>query len=192
MSDADRGSEGSMQLDWDKAINEILAAKMACQACGALGEEMVVGYTRKPSAAEFAMRCRDCSDKSDCDARKLVVVCEACARVHLVNGELMDETAMMSVFMDECRRNIEESIDYLTTYWKEEMELEWDDMQKRLEEVDAEAFREEDAWRMRLEEEYLQYHRWFRERNRPIADPGWRSQYVEEVLEAGYTTLLGD
>ena len=35
-----------MQLDWDKTINDILAEKMACQACGALGDEMIVGYTR--------------------------------------------------------------------------------------------------------------------------------------------------
>ena len=27
-----------MQLDWDKAINEILAEKMTCQACGAMGD----------------------------------------------------------------------------------------------------------------------------------------------------------
>ena len=42
-----------MQLDWDKAINEILSDKMTCQACGALDDEMVVGYTREASAAEF-------------------------------------------------------------------------------------------------------------------------------------------
>ena len=43
-----------MQLDWDKAINDILAEKMTCQGCGALGDEMVVGYTRNTDAAEFA------------------------------------------------------------------------------------------------------------------------------------------
>jgi len=36
-----------MQLDWDKAINDILSEKMTCQACGAMGEEMIVGYTRE-------------------------------------------------------------------------------------------------------------------------------------------------
>jgi len=153
---------------------------------------MIVGYTRNTDAAQFAPRCRDCADKTDCDARKLVVVCEDCARQYRVNGERMDEVGMMSVLVDECRHNLEESIDYLSTYWKEEIEVEYDDMQKPLEEVDPDLFREEDGWRMRLEEEYLQLHRWFRERNVPVPDPGWRSQYVEEVAALGYTSLLGD
>ncbi len=181
-----------MQLDWDKAINEILAAKMSCQACGALGDEMVVGYTRNSGAAEFAMRCKDCTDKTDCDARKLVVVCEACARTYRVNGQVVDEAGMMAIMMDECRHNLEESIDYLAGYWKEDAEIEFEDMEKRLDEVDPDLFKEEDSWRMRLEEEYLQIHRWFRERRVPVPDPGWRSQYAEEVIVLGYSTLLGD
>lgn len=181
-----------MQLDWDKTINEILAAKMTCQACEAMGEAMIVGYTRNPDAAEFALRCRDCVDKTDCDARKLVVVCEPCARLYRVNGSMLDETGMMSVMLDECRSNLQDSIDYLSEYWKEEIEVEFDDMQKTLDDVDPELFREEDSWRLRLEEEYLQYHRWFREHGQPIPDPGWRSLYVEEVTALGYSTLLGD
>src|SRR5688572_29127291 len=181
-----------MQLDWDKAINEILAAKMSCQACGALGDEMVVGYTRNSGAAEFAMRCKDCTDKTDCDARKLVVVCEACARTYRVNGQHVDEAGMMAIMMDECRHNLEESIDYLAGYWKEDAEIEYEDMEKRLDEVDPDLFKEEDSWRMRLEEEYLQLHRWFRERHVPIPDPCWRRQYGEEVIAPGYTTRLGD
>jgi hypothetical protein len=181
-----------MQLDWDKAINEILSEKLTCQSCGTLGDEMVVGYTREPSAAEFALRCRDCTDKSDCDARKLVVVCEPCARIHRVNGELMDETGMMTMMLEECRSNLDDSIDYLSTYWKEETDVTFDEMQKGLQEVDPEHFREEDAWRTKLEEEYLQLHRWFRERRIRIPDPGWRSEYVEQVISLGCTTLLGD
>ncbi len=181
-----------MQLDWDKAINEILSEKMTCQACGAMGDQMIVGYTRESAAAEFATRCKDCTDKTDCDARKLVVVCESCARTYRVNGDLMDEPAMMGVMLDECRRNLEDSIDYLATYWKEELEVPYEDMSRGLHEVDPEVFKEEDSWRMRLEEEYLQLHRWFREHHVPIPDPGWRSNYVEEVVSLGYTTLLGD
>lgn len=181
-----------MQLDWDKAINDILAEKMTCQGCGAIGDQMIVGYTRNMEAAEFAMRCRDCVDKTDCDARKLVVVCEPCARTYRVNGEQMDEAGMMGVLMEECRNNLEESVDYLAGYWKEESEVEYDDMSRRLDEVDPELFKEEDGWRMRLEEEYVQLHRWFRERGHPVPDPGWRSQYVEDVIGLGYSTLLGD
>lgn len=181
-----------MKVDWDKAINEILASKMACQACGLLADEMIVGFTRHPDAAEFAPRCRDCADKSDCEARKLVVVCEPCARLYRVNGERMDEEGMMGVFIEECRSSLEESLDYLSTYWKEENELPFDDMDKRLIDVDPDLFREEDGWRTRLEEEYLQMHRWFRENGRRVPNPGWRSQYVEEVITLGYHTLLGD
>lgn len=181
-----------MQLDWDKAINEILSEKMACQACGALGDQMIVGYTRSFEAATFAERCKECVDKTECDARKLVVVCEACAALYRVNGQVMDETGMMSVLIEECRHNLDESVDYLATFWKEDADIEYEDMQKSLADVDPELFKEEDGWRLRLEEEYLQLHRWFRENQRPVPDPGWRSQYVEDVVGLGYHTLLGD
>ena len=181
-----------MSVDWDKTINEILAGRLACQACDALGDEMIVGYTRSTEAAEFAARCQDCTDKSDCDARKLVVVCEPCANRYRVNGELMTEAGWMGVQLDETRRNLEESLDYLSTYWKEEAEIEFADMSRKLEEVDPDTFREEDGWRARMEEEYLRIHRWFRDHRVRVPDPGWRSQYVEDVVALGYTSRLGD
>jgi hypothetical protein len=181
-----------MQVDWDQTLNDILAGKMACQGCNAMADEMVVGYTRSAEAAEFADRCKECVDKSDCDARKLVVVCDACAAKFRVNGERVDETGMMAIYMEECRRNLEESIDYLSTYWREEVDAPYEDLQRPLAEVDPDLFKEEDSWRMRLEEEYLQMHRWFREHQQSIPDPGWRSQYVEDVVALGYATLLGD
>ena len=58
--------------------------------------------------------------------------------------------------------------------------------------VDPDAFREENEWRHRLEEEYLMYHHEFRERHRRIPAPGWRSEYAEEIRDLGYDTLLGD
>ena len=181
-----------MQLDWDKTINEILAGSLACQACNVLGDEMIVGYTRHPDAAAFAARCRDCADKNGCDARKLVVVCSECAERYRVNGQAMSEVGWMTVRMDECRRNLEESLDYLSTYWKEEAGIEYADMSRKLEDVDPDTFREEDSWRARLEDEYLQLHRWFRERPMRIPNPSWRGQYVEDVVSLGYTSLLGD
>ena len=181
-----------MQVDWDKAINEILSDKMTCQACTVMGDEMVVGFTRVAEAAEFAFRCKDCVDKTDCDARKLVIVCPDCARIYRVNGELTDETGMMTALMDECRHNLEDSVDYLATFWKEDVDVEFEDMQKGLDEVDPELFKEEDSWRLRLEEEYLGLHRWFREHRKLIPDAGWRSQYAEDVIGLGYQTLLGD
>ena len=181
-----------MSVDWDKTINEILAGTLACQACDALGDEMIVGYTRSTEAAEFAARCQDCTDKSDCDARKLVVVCEPCANQYRVNGELMTEAGWMGVQLDETRRNLEESLDYLSTYWKEEAEIEFADMSRKLEEVDPDTFREEDGWRARMEEEYLRIQRWFRDHRVRVPDPAWRSQYVEDVVALGYTSRLGE
>ena len=181
-----------MQVDWNEAINEILSGKITCQSCGISGDTMVVGYTRDTDAAQFALRCQECTDKSDCDARKLVVVCENCARRYRVNGRQMNEVGMMSMLLDECRHNMEDSVEYLANYWKEDIDVDYDTMLKGLHEVDTELFREENGWRKTLEEEYLQLHRWFRESRSPIPDPGWRSQYVEEVIQLGYSTLLGD
>ena len=81
-------------------------------------------HFRVREAAEFAERCKECVDKSDCDARKLVVVCPDCARTYRVNGTLMDEPGMMGVLLDETRHNLEESIDFLATYWKEEGDID--------------------------------------------------------------------
>jgi hypothetical protein len=74
----------------------------------------------------------------------------------------------------------------------EDLDIDPDDMDKRLEEIAPDIFADEDAARRRLEEEYLSLHRWFREHSRHIPDPGWRSEYTEEIIELGYTTLLGD
>ncbi len=48
------------------------------------------------------------------------------------------------------------------------------------------------AGRARLEDEYLGYHRWFRDHNIRVPEPEWRAQYVEEVIGLNYTTALGD
>jgi hypothetical protein len=65
-------------------------------------------------------------------------------------------------------------------------------MEKRLEEVDPDLFAEEDTWRRYLEDQYGKIHHWFRERHVPIPNPGWRSEYVEDLIALGYTTQLGD
>lgn len=98
----------------------------------------------------------------------------------------------MAMVMEECRRELEDVLDYLADYWMEDLDIDPDDTDKRLEEVDPEVFQEEMDARRRLEEEYLALHRWFREHGRRIPDPGWRSEYVEEIIALGYTTLLGD
>ena len=49
----------------------------------------------------------------------------------------------MLALLDECRRNLEETLDYLADYWREDLDIDPDEMDKRLEEVDPELFDEE-------------------------------------------------
>lgn len=181
-----------MQIDWEQTLEDILADKVSCPRCGALTPSVVAGYSRSPDVAAYAPRCQHCTRKDDCDARKLVVVCETCARDLRLRARRVDQEGMMSMLVNDCRKDLEECLDYLADYWQEDLDIDPADVGRRLEEVDPEVFEEEDGWRRRLEEEYLSYHRWFRERGLRIPNPGWRSDYVEEVLALGYTTLLGD
>ena len=181
-----------MQIDWSRTINDILSSKVSCLRCGRLESFVHVGYSRSLTAAEHAPRCQDCSRRDGCDARKLVVLCEACADELHIRAKPVDQEGMMSLLVDDCRKDLEECLDYLADYWQEELDVDPDAEDSRLERVAPDVFAEEDAWRARLEEEFLSYHRWFREHGLRIPDAGWRSDYVEEIIALGYTTLLGD
>ncbi len=181
-----------MQIDWQKTIDEILADKMACPRCGRFTDEIGAGYTREPWAADYAPRCQTCNRRDECDARKLVFLCVGCAREMSVRTRRVDQEDMMVMLLNDCRRDLEECLDYLAEFWQEELNVPPEHAGKRLEEFDQEAFAEEDEARRRLEEEYVTYHRWFREHGLRIPNPSWRAEYVEEVIGLGYTTLLGD
>lgn len=181
-----------MRIDWEHQINDIFSEKIACLRCGRLGSEMFVGYSRAPGAAAYSPRHHDCPHKEDCDARKLVVVCESCAKELHLRARKVDEETMMGMVMSECRRELDESLDYLADYWQEDLDVGPEEMDKRLEEVDPEVYADEDRRRARLEDEYLHLHRWFRDHDRRIPDPGWRSEYVEEIIALNYPTKLGD
>lgn len=181
-----------MHIDWGKTIEDIFADKISCLRCGVLTPFVVAGYSRVPAAADFAPRCQYCTRKEDCDARKLVVVCENCARELRLRAKRVDQEGMMGMLLNDCRKDLEDCLDYLADYWQEDLDVDPAEAEGRLEEVDPDVFAEEDAWRRRLEEEYLSYHRWFREHNIRTPNPGWRSEYVEEIVALGYTTVLGD
>ena len=182
-----------MQIDWSKTIDDILSHKISCLRCSCLTTSAFVGYSRSPAVAEYAPRCQDCSRKDGCDARKLVVLCENCAQELHVRTRQEDEEGMMTLLISDCRRDLEDCLDYLTDYWQEDLGIDPDDYEEsRLEGVAPDVFAEESTWRARLEEEYLSYHRWFREHDLRVPNPGWRSEYVEEIASLGYTTLLGD
>jgi hypothetical protein len=181
-----------MQINWERTINDLLADRLTCPRCGSESEELVAGYSRKPELNEFAPRHKNCPRGVECEARKLITLCEPCSRAERLRGTVSDAGQLLEVYMLDCRRDLEESLDYLAEYWRDEIELSEDDYDLEFEEVAPEAFREEQEWRERLEMEYLRYHHEFRERNRRIPAPGWRSEYAEEIRALGYDTTLGD
>ena len=181
-----------MQIDWDKTLEEILADKTACPRCGSFTADIVAGYTRETWGAEYAPRCQFCNRREDCDARKLVVLCEGCARELGLRSRKVDQETLMSMLLNDCRKDLEECLDYLAEYWQEDLDVPPDETNKRLEEYDPEVFGEEDEARQRLEEEYMTHHRWFRDHHLRLPEPAWRAEYAEEILALGYSTLLGD
>lgn len=181
-----------MQINWQQAINEILANKISCPRCGSLVDEARIGYLRTPEAADWAPLCEGCAKREGCEARKLVVLCPDCASQVRLRGRQVNEEGLMTALLEECRRQLEETLDYLAEYWREDLDIDPEEMEERLEDVDPELFQEEDSWRRYLEEQYLKLHAWFRQRGLPIPNPGWRSEYVEDIIALGYKTLLGD
>lgn len=184
--------DSEMQIDWQRAINDILARKLSCPRCGALADEAMVGYLRTAEAGDWAPLCEGCPKRDNCDARKFVVLCPPCARETRLRGRLVNEQGFMLALLDECRRCLEESLDYIADYWREDLDIDPQHMDKRFEEIEPGLFEDEESWRRYVEERYLQVHAWLREHHTPIPNPGWRSEYAEEVIGAGYTTLLGD
>ncbi len=181
-----------MQIDWGKTIDDILASNISCLRCGRMESHACVGYSRSATAAEYAPRCQSCSRKEGCDARKLVVLCESCAKELRIRASPADQHRMMALLLNDCRKDLEDCLDYLADYWQEDLDIAPEHVAGSLEGMAPAVFAEEDAWRRQLEEEYLSYHRWFREHGLRIPNAGWRSEYAEEVISLGYATLLGD
>jgi hypothetical protein len=181
-----------MQIDWDRTINDILGNRLACLRCGSVTHDIVVGYSRSPEANDWSPRVHDCAHKDECDARRMVVVCEPCARELRLRARRVDEEGLMVMMLEECRRELEDCLDYLSDEWMEHLDIGPEEMDQRLEDVAPDIFEDETTMRVRLEDEYLSLHRWFREHKKRIPDPGWRAEYVEEIVELGYTTKLGD
>src|SRR5688572_14139091 len=152
-----------MQFDWARTIEDIFANQVACPRCEVLTPQLVAGYSRAPWAAEYAPRCQNCTHKEDCDSRKLVFLCEGCAKELRLRARPVDQEGMMNLLMEDCRKDLEECLDYLAEYWLEDLDVEPDEPAARLEDVAPDVFEDETAWRAKLEEEYLRYHAWFRE-----------------------------
>ena len=181
-----------MLINWEEAINQIFARRLVCPRCQTDFEELVVGYSRKPELSPFAPRHRNCPRGDLCEARKLVTLCQTCARSERLRGAVADAGQLLETYMLDCRRDLEDSLDYLAEYWRDEYELGEEQFELPFEEVAPDAFRDESEWRRRLEEEYLRYHAEFRSLRRRIPAAGWRAEYVEEIRALGYDTILGD
>lgn len=181
-----------MQINWEEAINNIFGDQLVCPRCNVDTERLLVGYSRRPALNAYAPRHQNCPRGAECEARKLITLCEPCAREERLRGAPVDASQLLETYMLDCRRDLEESLDYLAEYWRDDIDLTEDQIDARLEDVAPEAFQEESDWRKRLEEEYLVYHHEFRVRGGRIPAPGWRGEYVEELRALEYDTLLGD
>ena len=112
-----------MQIDWVKTIEDIFANQVSCPRCGILTPQLVAGYSRAPWAAEYAPRCQNCTHKEDCDSRKLVFLCENCAKELRLRARPVDQEGMMTLLMQDCRKDLEECLDYLADYWQEDLDI---------------------------------------------------------------------
>ena len=181
-----------MQINWEDAVNQIFSESLSCPRCNEEREQLVTGYSRKPELNKFAPRHRHCARGDECEARKLITLCESCAREERLRGAPADAVQMLEVYMLDCRRDLEETLDYLAEYWRDDFDLSDEELDRPLAEVDPDAFLEESEWRAQLEDEYLRYHKEFRQRNMRIPHPGWRAEFAEEIRALGYDTSLGD
>ncbi|HJM88006.1 MAG TPA: hypothetical protein QF624_00065 [Dehalococcoidia bacterium] len=181
-----------MRINWEETVNSIFADHLTCPKCEVDFETLIAGYSRKPAHNQYAPRHRGCPRGDDCDARKLIVLCQGCARTELLRGTEVTAAQILETYMMDVRRDLEEALDYVAEYWRDDFDLEENDFEATMEQANPDAFREESDWRNQLEDEYLQYHRVFRERHLRIPMPGWRAEYTEEILALGYTTKLGE
>src|SRR6266508_3557359 len=55
----------------------------------------------------------------------------------------VDQEGMMTLLITDCRKDLEESLDYLADYWQEDLDIPPEEMTSRLEEVAPDVFEEE-------------------------------------------------
>src|SRR3954467_13726630 len=102
-----------MDIDWLKTIDDMFANELLCPRCGVSAPRLLAGYSHEPWAAHVAPRCQDCTDKEDCESRKLVFLCESCARELRLRAKPVDRTGMMTLLIEDCRNDLDECLGYL-------------------------------------------------------------------------------
>lgn len=150
-----------MEIDWRREVNEATAVKFICDGCE--GEFAVVTYV---------------------DRRLL---CPACAGSLGLGGRQISYEAILESLLFEMRHRLDE--------WATALE-EFSRLRAR-EIAAAPAIPSGAAWERlvqryrQLEEYYLALHAIFRRQGHPIPEPGWRSAYVERVVNCGFASKLG-
>ena len=81
------GQGEAMNIDWDQALDQIFSRRLVCPRCHLDQDAIVVGYSRKESLNPYAPRHGDCPRGADCDARKLITLCEDCAQLEHFRGD---------------------------------------------------------------------------------------------------------
>ena len=103
-----------MSIDWALTINSIFSDHLTCPRCDAEFETLVAGYSRRASLNGYAPRHRGCPRGDECDARKLIVLCDNCARAELLHGSAVTAAQIPETYMMDVRRYLEEAPDDLS------------------------------------------------------------------------------
>src|SRR4051812_30947365 len=142
-----------MQIDWLKTIEDIFGEDLTCPRCDLATPQLVAGYSHESWAAEYAPRHQDCRDKEHCEARKLVFLCESCAKQLRLRARPVDQEGMMTLLIQDCRKELDDCLDYLADYWQEDLDVDPEVTDSRLEDVAPDVFKDESEIRSELERE---------------------------------------
>jgi len=151
-----------MHIDWRREVNDATAVKIVCEEC----EQEVAVAIR----ANGRLLCRACAEALGQSGREVSYE-KILHQVLLDMRGRLDDWAGLLERSCELRRQGRGNNGVLLE------DRDWNRLVERY---------------RRLEEYYLALHRVFRRRDFPIPDPGWRSTYVERVINCGYTSKLGD
>ena len=92
-----------MQINWESTINQIFSDVLTCPKCSLGFSELVVSYSRRTSLNQYAPRHRECPRGNECEARKLITLCEACANEENVTGMNANTDQLLEAYIIDCR-----------------------------------------------------------------------------------------
>jgi hypothetical protein len=144
-----------VEIDWLKTIEDLFGDQLACPRCGRSSSQLLAGYSREPWAADVAPRRHDCIDKENCESRKLVFLCDACAKALRLRARPVDRTGMMTMLIEDCRADMDDCLSFLAEGWLEELDVNPEEMNSRLETIAPHIFEDESADRAEFEAEFL-------------------------------------